>query len=152
MGLIRIQREPSQRQLAVFAAGWAGLFALAGAFVFWRSGRPGWAAACWLAALAVPLAGAISPRLLRLVYLGVLWAGLPVGWVLSHAVLAVVYYGILTPVGLAMRAAGRDPLTRRFDPAACSYWTPRPGGTDQAGPSGEKKQSAEELERYFRQY
>ncbi len=152
MPLIRIEHEPSKRELAVFAASWALLLGLLGALLLWRSGRPGWAAACWLAALGVPLAGLISVRVLRLVYLGTLWAGLPIGWVLSHAVLAVVYYGILTPVGLVMRAVGHDPLARRFDPAASSYWTPRAHPADQADESAEQREGGEELERYFRQY
>ena len=146
MALIRIQRDPSKRQLAVFAAGWAVLLGLLGAVLFWHSGRPGLAAVCWGSALGVPLAGLLSVRLLRLVYLGTLWAGLPIGWVLSHLVLAVVYYGLLTPVGLVMRVAGRDPLDRRFDPAASSYWTPR---APEAEPS---EQDDRALDRYFRQY
>ncbi|TYB41835.1 hypothetical protein [Actinomadura chibensis] len=39
------------------------------------------------------------------------------------AVLAVlVYYLVVVPVGLAVRLV-RDPLRRRPDPAADSYWT-----------------------------
>ncbi len=50
---------------------------------------------------------------------------MPIGWVLSHALLAAVFYGVVLPVGLAMRLAGRDPMTRRLDRAAASYWVGR---------------------------
>ncbi|NGO77800.1 hypothetical protein G6045_19365 [Streptomyces sp. YC504] len=42
--------------------------------------------------------------------------------------LAVVYYLVVTPIGLLARAT-RDPLTRSWDPKAESYWvTPAPRG------------------------
>jgi hypothetical protein len=62
----------------------------------------------------------------------------PIGWVISHVILAVIYYLVLTPIGLLLRAAGRDLLARRRDPTAESYWIDR----------GAKP----EVERYFRQY
>ena len=36
--------------------------------------------------------------------------------------LAIVYYLIITPIGLLARAV-RDPLARGMDPKATSYWT-----------------------------
>jgi len=41
----------------------------------------------------------------------------------SHVVLALLFFGILTPVALFFRLTGRDPLTRRFEPERESYWT-----------------------------
>jgi hypothetical protein len=52
--------------------------------------------------------------------------------------MAVVYYMLLTPVGLLLRLCGNDPLRRRLDRQATSYWTPR----SQDVP----------LDRYFRQF
>jgi hypothetical protein len=54
-----------------------------------------------------------------------MYAAYPIGWTISHLLLLIVYYVILTPVGLAMRLAGRDPLDRSPDPAAESYWVRR---------------------------
>ncbi|MDT9684662.1 hypothetical protein RND61_21765 [Streptomyces sp. TRM76323] len=36
--------------------------------------------------------------------------------------LAIVYYLVITPIGLITRAV-RDPLARGADPKATSYWT-----------------------------
>ncbi len=52
-------------------------------------------------------------------------AARPIGWTISHVPIAALYYLVVTPIGLAMRPFGRDPLARRFDPDAQSYWTPR---------------------------
>jgi hypothetical protein len=39
------------------------------------------------------------------------------------AVLAVVFFGVITPIGFVARLFGWDPLRRRA-PAAESYWRP----------------------------
>src|SRR5207248_2430156 len=46
----------------------------------------------------------------------------PIGWAVSHLLMAIVFYLVITPVGLLMRLLGRDPLNRAFDPARQSYW------------------------------
>ena len=48
----------------------------------------------------------------------------PIGWLISHALLAVLYYLLITPVGLALRLCGRDPLQQEVDHSATTYWTP----------------------------
>ena len=46
------------------------------------------------------------------------------GWVNSRILLSLMFYGIMTPYGLVMRLAGRNPLRRR-GPAQPTYWIPR---------------------------
>lgn len=58
----------------------------------------------------------------RGVYRAWMLAAMPIGWTLSNALLMAVFYGVVTPVGLVMRAIGRDPMAQRFDEAAASYW------------------------------
>ena len=60
-----------------------------------------------------------------------LWMGFayPIGWVVSHLTLTLMFYLVLTPLGLLMRLFGRDPMERSFDPTAASYWRLHdPGG------------------------
>jgi hypothetical protein len=56
----------------------------------------------------------------------------PLAWAVSHLVLAVIYYGIITPIAVVMRLFGRDKLERRFEPAVNSYWIARDSGEDTA--------------------
>jgi len=42
----------------------------------------------------------------------------------GRVVLAVIYLLILTPAGLALRLAGKDPLQLRRPPHAPTYWRP----------------------------
>ena len=124
MSLLRLNRNPSSRQLIVFGLAWLGLLALAGGRYWWRSRHPA-AEITWTLAVVIPLAGLICPRLLRHLYVGLSHATYPIGYVVSHVVLALAYYLVLTPVGLTMRLFRYDPLTRRFEPMAPSYWKPR---------------------------
>jgi Saxitoxin biosynthesis operon protein SxtJ len=124
MSLIRINRNPSGRQLAVFAAAWIVFLGALGAKE-WLRGRDLAAEILWTLAAAAPLAGLFSREALRLVYLGLSHATRPIGVVVSVVVLAVVYYLALAPIGLTMRLFGRDPLARKFEPEAQTYWKPR---------------------------
>jgi hypothetical protein len=47
---------------------------------------------------------------------------LPIGFVLSWVIMVLLFYVVITPIGLAMRWAGRDPLEKRFEPETESYW------------------------------
>lgn len=41
-------------------------------------------------------------------------------------VMAILFYAVVTPIGLVMRLTGRDPLRLRLEPEASSYWRTRP--------------------------
>lgn len=57
--------------------------------------------------------------------------GLLLSRIVSPVAIGVVYYLTLVPMGLAMRAWGKNPLRLGFDRAAASYWIPRqPPGPD----------------------
>lgn len=61
-------------------------------------------------------------RPLYLVWMGVSY---PMGLLMTNLLVAVMFYGIFTPVGLAMRLSGRDALRLRR-PGAGSCWVERP--------------------------
>jgi len=121
MPLIRINRQPSRVQLAVFAIAWL-VFLGASGFVAWRKGHASSAEVLWALAIAVPVAGAIFPSALRLTFVGLSYATFPIGFVVSHVVLAAVFYLVLAPIGATMRVCGYDPLERRWERAQASYW------------------------------
>jgi len=45
--------------------------------------------------------------------------------VVSPVVMGVIFFAVFTPVGLVMRAFGRDALSLRYEPKADSYWKRR---------------------------
>lgn len=132
MSLIRINHHPSPRQLLVFAlAGlvFTGLLGLAQ----WGHGRTGTAIACWVAGVVMPMVGAAWPEGLRRLYVSLSYATYPIGLAVSTLVLVTLYYAVLTPLGLILRLCRYDPLHRRFDRQATSYWRRRPDRRDPAG-------------------
>ena len=138
MGLIRINTNPSRRQLAVFGLTWLAVFGMVGALLL-RRGLPLPAAvAVWVAAVGVPAVGAVLPGVLRWVFVGMSYAAMPIGVVVSLVLLAVVYYLVLTPIGLARRLFGGDPMGRKFPSHEPTHWLSR--------------RSAEDVRRYFRQF
>lgn len=105
-----------------FVAG-AGLVALA-ILAGWRGFG---AAALGLAGTGMLLAllGLVAPQSLRGPRRAWLRLGGTLGAVSTYLVLAVVFFGLVTPMGIAMRLAGYDPLRRRGRGPA-TYWVPYP--------------------------
>jgi hypothetical protein len=136
--MIRINHNPSRRYLAVFALLWLGVFCVLGGMSWWRSGACVTANMFWAIAVAIPVLGLIWPGALRLVYLAISYATYPIGLVVSYIILAIVYYLVLTPIGIVMRVTGYDPMHRNFDRSAKTYWIPR--------------ETEEGTERYFKQF
>ena len=108
-----------------------------------RAGRMGdwgdWGQLPWQAAAAAAFA---ALGLLCLV-LGARARGIHTAWtalgeamgrVVSPVVLAVLYFVVVTPFGLASRLRRRDPLGLKPDPASPTYWrAPIRKRTDRAG-------------------
>lgn len=124
MSLVRINKNPTGRQLAVFAGAWLIFLGISG-WLSWSRGHLRAAETLGILAALIPLVGLASRSFLRIAYLGLSYATYPIGFAVSHVVLVLVYYVVLTPIGLAMRLFGHDPLVRRFDAGAKTYWTPR---------------------------
>jgi len=126
MVLLQMDWNPSRRKLRHFT--WILAVVLG-----WISGHYPSAATglgLRLVAAVVFATGTIWPGLFGWVYRAMVVVTFPVGWVVGYVLLGVVYYGLITPLAFGFRLLGRDPLRRRFDPAAATYWQARPPVTD----------------------
>jgi len=67
--------------------------------------------------------------------LNLLWFkfGLLLYKVVNPIVMGLLFYLTVAPMGIVMRLCGKDPLNRKFDPDAASYWIER----DPPGPAPE---------------
>ncbi len=74
--------------------------------------------------------GLVFPKAVQPVYVGLAVLTYPIGFVLSYLIMGFLYFLIITPTGLVMRLVGHDPLDRKWDPEAETYWhdsrPPRP--------------------------
>lgn len=76
-------------------------------------------------AAVICLWGLVSPATLKPVYLAWSYFTRAVAMAVTSLVLALVFYIGFAGVGLIMRLCGKDPMRRRFDPSADSYWIVR---------------------------
>jgi|SRR5271165_488686 len=53
------------------------------------------------------------------------WVSLQLFKIANPVIMAVLFFGVLTPVGLIMRVAGKDALRLRLDKESSSYWLTR---------------------------
>ena len=124
--LIRLNTKPSRRDLRVFGALWLVFFAILGALAGLKGAhRLAWT--FWAVGGVVSGLGLFAPIWLRPVYLAAIFAGYPLGLAGSFLLLVLIYYLVLTPMGLMMRLFGHDPLARRFQMDRSTYWTRREG-------------------------
>jgi hypothetical protein len=133
---------PLRRKLRSLAIPTAlGVLWLAGSRTSVEGGEAGPRAVLWVM-VALGVVGTATMLASRSLALTVhcFWtdAAKPIGWTVSMALLAVVYFLVFMPIGLVLRAVGYDSMQRGFDPEQASYWCKHP-------PPPEPR-------RYFRQY
>lgn len=138
MALVVLNRNPSRRDLRWFGALFFGFTGAMGGLVYWKTTMPTVAVAVWILGALITTAYYAVPALRRPFYLAWMYAAFPIGWTISHLALVVIYYAVLTPTGIIARLAGHDPLHRRLDRDASTYWT--------------RSRTRGDLARYFRQF
>ena len=114
-----------KKELRHFGLVVGGIFGVIGFWpmVFRGEGPRLWALAV---AVAVLVPAIVLPRSLARVHRGWMAVGETLGWINTSILLSVVFYGIVTPMGIIMRCLGRDPMHRRFDPSAATYRVLKP--------------------------
>jgi saxitoxin biosynthesis operon SxtJ-like protein len=113
-------REVTKRMLRQFGLMVGGMFLLIGLWPFvWRQEPVRIWAVVPGSLLAV--AGLMMPGVLKQVYQGWMRVGHVMGWVNTRIILGVLFYGIVTPMAIVMKLAGRDPMRRGFEPDAQTY-------------------------------
>jgi hypothetical protein len=106
-----------------FGLVFAGFFALLGALGLWYHSER-WPV--WLGLAVVMLGLAVAaPKVLA--PFNRVWAkfGLLLHAIVSPVMLGIIFYGCIAPIGFLMRLSGKDPLRRRYEPQADSYWIKR---------------------------
>jgi hypothetical protein len=103
-----------------FGLTFAGVLSAIAAISLWRGLERG----VWELVLAAVflIVAWISPGLLSRLNRAWAWIGRGLNSLVSPLLIIVLFYGVVTPVGLAMRAFGQDPLRLRRGAKAATYW------------------------------
>ena len=138
MGMIEVKQTFSRKELLWFGPLFA-LFTGLICWVLWRCGVPAMPLTLLaIAALIVIIVYYLFPALQRPFYRGWMFSVMPIGWVISHLLLSIIYYLLLTPIGIIMRLVGYDPMNRTLEKKRETYWVAR--------------QQVLDPNRYFKQY
>ena len=123
MALVSLNLSPSEKQLKDFGFISLIMFFVIGLLLSGLGKIPvkGFMVFC-LVGVVLYVLGRISVVLIKPIYLGMILLTFPIGWVVSHLVMALFYYGIITPVAVLFRLLNRDPLCRKYEPNAETYW------------------------------
>ena len=113
-------QEITKRTLRQFGLMVGGIFLLIGLWPFvWRHEPVRlWAVVPGTVLVA---AGVAIPGILQQIYKGWMFVGHVLGWINTRIILGVLFYGIITPMGVVMKMTGRDPMRRGFEPDAQTY-------------------------------
>ncbi len=130
--------DPSEKDLRIFA----GLQVVFFSFVAYVLSKKGVSISVVSLVVSVSVIvgvmGISRPMWIRPIYVVWMVAVFPIGWTVSHLMMAVVYYLVVTPIGLWRTRQAGDPLTRKFDADAATYW--------------EERDANKPPESYFRQF
>jgi hypothetical protein len=139
MSLIEINWHPGSKELRNFGVISLIASALIALLLYILKGLGiQWTTIIFAIGFIIFLSSVISLRLTRMIYLGLILVTLPIGLAVSFTLLAAFYFLLLTPLGFVFRLMGRDPLRRKYDSTADSYWLTR--------------QPPDKLDRYFHQF
>ena len=106
-----------------FGITFAVVFGLIALWPLIRGGTPLWwsiGVAIVFAAIALAKPALLAPLNRQWMKLGIL-----LGRIVAPVALAILFYGVFTPIGAVMRLAGKDPLRLKRDPHSPSYWLRR---------------------------
>jgi hypothetical protein len=121
-----IKKIPMDRKaLRSFGLLLACVLLIAGCWLWWKT------ASIWpwviAAALLLAVTGLAAPVILKPIYRIWMIFALILGWVMTRIILTLVYYLVLTPIGLAGRAFGEQFLQLKRSKESDSYWVRRTG-------------------------
>lgn len=125
MALVSLNLKPKKKILTDFGDIALAMLTVLGLLFMWlgKIQTRGLVIFC-IVGLVLYVASRISTALIKPVYLTLIVVTFPIGWVISHLMMAIFYYGVITPVALFFKLKKRDVLYRTYDPKAETYWFP----------------------------
>ena len=134
MAILDVNFNPEPRILRQFGQIALLAFPALGLFCYWKGGLFGLDFGAVAPSVSLVLGGLgllsgllswLAPRAIRPLYVALLFITVPIGFVVSHLIMGLLFYGVITPYAYILRWLGKDLLRLRFDPSAESYWIER---------------------------
>ena len=108
------------KELRQFGLMVGGVFSIIGLWPMFLRGDPLRLWAVVLGSLLI-LLGSLVPTWLAPVHRGWMWVGHVLGWINTRIILGVIFYGLITPIGIAFRMLGKDTMRQSFSDTSSTY-------------------------------
>ena len=123
-----MEQAATRKELRQFGLLVGSVFTVIG---FWPLVFRGEAFRIWAVGLGTILIvlGAILPQVLAPIQKGWMWVGHILGWINTRILLSIVFYGIVTPIGIIFRLLGKNSMRQAFAESSTTYRvvrSPRP--------------------------
>jgi len=131
-------RDPSGRDLTVLALLFLLFPAVIGLYLlYWKGSGTGYT---WIIAGIILAVLRFIPPVFRWIYR--VWIGISIiiGYFISRVILTIIFFLMVTPIGLIFRLIGKDPMERKIDRTSETYWQKR------------EQESDASIERYEKQF
>ena len=98
--MIAINWTPNARELRQFSIALLVFTVAVGGVLWWQIGPNRISQGFWIAGPILAVLGLVIPPAIRPVFIGLTLLAFPIGYVISFIALALIYYLLITPVGL----------------------------------------------------
>jgi Saxitoxin biosynthesis operon protein SxtJ len=108
------------KELRQFGLLVGGVFSVIGLWPMFLRGEPLRLWAVVLGSLLI-LLGGLVPTWLAPIHRGWMWIGHVLGWINTRIILGVIFYGLITPIGIVFRMLGKDTMRQSFSDTSSTY-------------------------------
>jgi len=115
-----MDHEATRKELRQFGLLVGAVFTVIGLWPLLFRGEPLRLWAIGIGGLLIACGG-ILPQLLAPVYKGWMWVGHIMGWINTRILLGIVFYALVTPIGLVFRLMGKDTMRQAFAESSATY-------------------------------
>jgi thiol:disulfide interchange protein len=117
----KLDQSPRALRRFGFTVGFVILFL--GCFLLWRHRDAGWP--LFTIGTVLVLAAGFVPLTLKWIHASWMIVSFALGWIVTRVILTIVFFFVVTPIGLLQRLFGKRVIEVAFKANSASYWQAR---------------------------
>lgn len=110
----------SKTEFRKFGLSLGGLCLILGLYLLWKN-KP-WVSPILIISVFLLISGALYPKILIPFYFIWMTIATIIGWIMTRVILTLLFYLVVTPIGMISRLFGHRFLDLKLDASRKSYW------------------------------